>query len=92
MLIDFNQAAESNERVESLLRTACVELGLSASIAGRPITGDAVKKLTVPNTLSQSWYFGRAVHLPRPEKMDLIRAIFDTQLQAGCSTAVKLSV
>jgi DUF917 family protein len=69
------QAAESNEKVESLLRTTCIELGLAAAIAGRPITGDVVKKLTVPNTLSQAWYLGRAVHLARREKTDLINAI-----------------
>jgi DUF917 family protein len=61
--------------VEVLLRTTCVELGLAAAIAGRPITGDVVKKLTVPNTLSQSWYLGRAVHLARRKKTDLIKAI-----------------
>ena len=52
------QAVESNEKVKKLLRTTCVELGLSASIAGCSINGEALKKLTVPNTLSQVWYLG----------------------------------
>ena len=73
--------------MEVLLRTTCVELGLAAAIAGCPITGDAVKKLTVPNTLSQSWYLGRAVHLARREKTDLIKAIVRVMaLVAQCLT------
>ena len=37
-----------------------------------------MKKFTVPNTISQAWYLGRAVHLARRSKTDLIRAIFGT--------------
>jgi DUF917 family protein len=74
----MQQAAESNDKGEGLLRTTCVELGLSASIAGRPITGDAVKKLAVPNTLLQAWYLGRGAHLAKRKKTDLVNAIFDT--------------
>ena len=61
--------------MEVLLQTTCVELGLAAAIAGCLITGDAVKELAVPNTLSQSWYLGRAVHLAMREQTDLIKAI-----------------
>ncbi len=50
-------------------------MGLSASIAGCPMKGEAVKRLTVPNTLSQAWYLGQAVHLARNQKTDFIKAI-----------------
>ncbi|KAI9730556.1 MAG: hypothetical protein M1834_005797 [Cirrosporium novae-zelandiae] len=69
--------AESNARVESMLRTTAVELGLMAGVTERPLMGEAVKKYIVPNTLSQSWYLGRAIHLARRIKTDLIKAIFD---------------
>ncbi|KAG0647259.1 Acetophenone carboxylase 70 kDa subunit [Hyphodiscus hymeniophilus] len=76
--ISIVMSGESNAKVEGLMRTTCVELGLSASMAGCLINGAEVKKITVPNTLSQSWHLGRAVHLARREKTDLIKAIFDT--------------
>lgn len=69
------KTAESNKRTESLIRTTCIELGNATGTAGRPLDGDTVKTLTVPNTLSQAWYLGRAVHLARQTKVDFIEAI-----------------
>ncbi|KIX98979.1 uncharacterized protein Z520_05440 [Fonsecaea multimorphosa CBS 102226] len=68
-------AAESNKRVESLIRTTCIEMGNSTAAAGRPLSGKAIKDYAVPNTVSQSWYLGRAVHLARESKIDFIEAI-----------------
>ena len=68
--------AESNSRVETMLRTTCVELGLKAAVAATPLTGDVIKRYVIPNTVSQSWYLGRAVHLARKTKADLIESIF----------------
>ncbi|KKY16689.1 putative hydantoinase oxoprolinase [Phaeomoniella chlamydospora] len=67
--------AESNSRIETMLRTTCVELGIQAASAAIPLTGDVIKKYVVPNTVSQSWYLGRAIHLARRAKVDLIESI-----------------
>ncbi|KAI1627488.1 hypothetical protein EDD37DRAFT_263103 [Exophiala viscosa] len=67
--------AESNKRTEALIRNTCIELGNSTGTAGRPLDGETVKKYTVPNTISQAWYLGRAVHLARQTKVDFIEAI-----------------
>ena len=69
------QTAESNKRVESLIRNTCIELGNSTAAAARPLPGDVIKKYSVPNTVSQAWYLGRAVHLARQSKLDFIEAI-----------------
>ncbi|GKZ85104.1 hypothetical protein AnigIFM56816_010868 [Aspergillus niger] len=70
--------AESNRRVEELLRCQCVNLGISTAVAAVPLTFDIVKKYCVPNTVSQAWYLGRAIHRARRSKTDIIKAIFET--------------
>lgn len=70
--------ADSPIRVERLLRTTAVELGLGCAVCARPLPGDAIKKYGVPNTISQAWYLGRAVHLARGNKSSLTDAIFAT--------------
>jgi DUF917 family protein len=61
--------------VEGIIRTACIELGNSTATAGRPLTGDIIKQYSIPNTVSQAWFLGRAVHLAREQKIDFIEAI-----------------
>ncbi|GLA02093.1 hypothetical protein AnigIFM60653_001389 [Aspergillus niger] len=70
--------AESNRRVEELLRCQCVNLGISTAVAAVPLTFDIVKKYCIPNTVSQAWYLGRAIHRARRSKTDIIKAIFET--------------
>ncbi|GKZ32180.1 hypothetical protein AbraIFM66950_001360 [Aspergillus brasiliensis] len=70
--------AESNRRVEELLRCQCVNLGISTAVAAVPLTFDIVKKYCIPNTVSQAWYLGRAIHRARRSKTDIIEAIFET--------------
>ncbi|KAF9891406.1 hypothetical protein FE257_004262 [Aspergillus nanangensis] len=70
--------AENNRRVETMLRSQCVDLGLMIGVSSAPLTGEAVKKYVVPNTISQSWYIGRAVYHARRSKSNMIKAIFDT--------------
>ncbi|KAJ5123104.1 hypothetical protein N7448_009201 [Penicillium atrosanguineum] len=70
--------AESNRRVETMLRSQCVDLGLSIAVACTPLPGKSIKRYAVPNTVSQSWYIGRAVHKARYSKTNIIDAIFDT--------------
>ncbi|OIW25709.1 DUF917-domain-containing protein [Coniochaeta ligniaria NRRL 30616] len=69
--------ADSPTRVEGLLRTAAVELGLGCAACARPLEASIIKQYAVPNTISQSWYLGRAVHLARRSKTNLTEAIFD---------------
>lgn len=68
-------SAESNGKVESLLRTACIEMGNATAVAGRPLTGDVIRDFAVPNTLSLAYFLGHAVHLARETKLDFIKAI-----------------
>ncbi|KIX01624.1 uncharacterized protein Z518_09350 [Rhinocladiella mackenziei CBS 650.93] len=68
-------AAETNTRVESMVRNTCIELGNATAVAARPLTGDIIQKYSVPNTISQAWYLGRAVLLARQSKLDFIEAI-----------------
>ena len=73
----FAMVAESYRKVEGIIRTACIELGNATATAGRPLTADVMKKYAIPNTVSQAWFLGRAVHLARKEKIDFIDAIAD---------------
>ncbi|WEW57074.1 hypothetical protein PRK78_002534 [Emydomyces testavorans] len=71
-------SAISNAKVETMLRSICVELGLKVSVSPTPLPGDVIKKYAIPNTVSQAWYLGRAIHMARRSKSDVIKAIFDT--------------
>ncbi|KAL5356246.1 hypothetical protein BJX96DRAFT_186202 [Aspergillus floccosus] len=69
--------AQSTRRIETMMRVLCEDLGSQAGVSSAPFSGDVIKKYTVPNTISQSWYIGRAIHFARQSKKDLIQAIFD---------------
>ncbi|KAM0552639.1 hypothetical protein ACHAPJ_007736 [Fusarium lateritium] len=64
-------------RLESLLRTAVIELGLGCAVCANPLPGSVIKSHGVPNTVSQAWYLGRAVHNARRNKTSYVDAIFD---------------
>ncbi|RAO71448.1 uncharacterized protein BHQ10_007460 [Talaromyces amestolkiae] len=70
--------AESNTRVEGMLRSQCVNLGLKAAVAAVPLSCDIIKEYCIPNTVSQAWYIGRAVHQARRSKTDIVKSIFAT--------------
>ncbi|KAK5957418.1 hypothetical protein OHC33_001792 [Knufia fluminis] len=69
--------AENNTKLEGMLRTTCVELGNAVGVTGKPLSGKVMKDFAIPNTLSQAWFLGRAVHLARQQKIDFIQAIGD---------------
>ncbi|GES60485.1 hydantoinase/oxoprolinase [Aspergillus terreus] len=69
--------AQSTRRIETMIRVLCEDLGSQAGASSAPFSGDVIKQYTVPNTISQSWYIGRAIHSARQSKKDLIQAIFD---------------
>ncbi|KAI1926920.1 hypothetical protein LOZ64_000052 [Ophidiomyces ophidiicola] len=71
-------SATSNAKVETMLRATCIELGLKTAVSARPLPGSAIKEYAIPNTVSQSWYLGRAVHMARRAKTDVTEAIFAT--------------
>ncbi|GKU08117.1 hydantoin utilization protein a [Fusarium langsethiae] len=64
-------------RLESLLRTTTIELGLGCAVCANPLPGSVIKSHGVPNTVSQAWYLGRAVHNARRKKTSYVDAIFD---------------
>ncbi|KAK7417608.1 hypothetical protein QQX98_004429 [Neonectria punicea] len=68
---------DSPVRLERILRTTAIELGLGCAVCANPLPGSAVKSHGVPNTLSLAWYLGRAVHLARRKKTSYVDAIFD---------------
>ncbi|OKL60014.1 hypothetical protein UA08_04890 [Talaromyces atroroseus] len=70
--------AESNARVEGMLRSQCVNLGLKAAVAAVPLSCNIIKQYCIPNTVSQAWYIGRAVHQARRNKNNIVNSIFNT--------------
>ncbi|GFF54200.1 hypothetical protein IFM58399_09767 [Aspergillus lentulus] len=69
--------ADSPVRLEKLLRTAAIQLGLACAVCANPLPASAIKSHAVPNTLSLAWYLGRAVHLARRSKVNYVDAIFN---------------
>ncbi|KAI9041760.1 DUF917 domain-containing protein [Aspergillus affinis] len=67
--------ADSATRVEDVLRVTATEVDSGCAVCARPLTGDIIRKYAVPNTASQAWYLGRAVHLARKNKSKPIDAI-----------------
>ncbi|KAG5963396.1 hypothetical protein E4U58_003563 [Claviceps cyperi] len=70
-------SADSSVRLEACLRTAAIELGLSCATSTNPVSGKMAKTVAVTNTISQSWYLGRAVHMARRSKTSYTDAILD---------------
>ena len=58
-----------------MIRTACIELGNATGAAAAPFSGKMIKDYAVPNTVSQAWFLGKAVHIARQTKVDFIKAI-----------------
>ncbi|KAL4874959.1 hypothetical protein BJY04DRAFT_172168 [Aspergillus karnatakaensis] len=67
---------DTPQRLESILRTTAIELGLACAVCANPLPGSAIKAHGVPNTISQAWYLGRAVHMAQRQKINLVDAIF----------------
>lgn len=58
-----------------MMRSTCIELGLSTSAVAAPLKGSAIKNFAIPNTISQGWYLGRAVHIANLTKTSFTDAI-----------------
>ncbi|KAG5974345.1 hypothetical protein E4U55_008229, partial [Claviceps digitariae] len=68
-------STDTDVRLEACCRTAAIELGLSCASSSNPISGKMAKTTAITNTISQSWYLGRAVYLARRSKMSYADAI-----------------
>ncbi|KAI5456584.1 hypothetical protein BGZ63DRAFT_434639 [Mariannaea sp. PMI_226] len=71
------RSTDSPTRLESILRTTAIELGLGCAVCACPLPGSVIKSHCIPNTVSLAWYLGRAVHLARRNKSSYIDAIFN---------------
>lgn len=58
-----------------MLRSLCTDLGLKIAFSCAPLAGDVIKRYAIPNTVSQAWYIGRAIHQARKSKKNIIQAI-----------------
>ncbi|RFU82036.1 hypothetical protein TARUN_115 [Trichoderma arundinaceum] len=74
--VNVVMSTDTPERLETILRTTAIELGLSCAACATPLPGSTVKQYGIPNTLSQTWYLGRAIHQARRRKTSYIDAIF----------------
>lgn len=62
-----------------MLRSQCIDLGLKVAVSPTPLTGDVIRRYAIPNTISQAWYIGRAIHQARKSKSNIIEAIVSTR-------------
>lgn len=60
-------AAESNRRVEKLLRTACTVLGSKAGVSMAPLRASQCRSYGIQRSVSQAWRIGRAVAQSRAQ-------------------------
>ncbi|KAM0454186.1 hypothetical protein ACHAPV_008654 [Trichoderma viride] len=74
--VNVVMSTDSPERLETMLRTSAIELGLSCAACSAPLPGSVVKEYGIPNSLSLTWYLGRAIHQARRRKTSYIDAIF----------------
>ncbi|KAM0261429.1 hypothetical protein ACHAQJ_002282 [Trichoderma viride] len=74
--VNVVMSTDTPERLETILRTTAIELGLSCAACATPLSGAIVKQYGIPNTLSQTWYLGRAIHQARRRKTSFVDAIF----------------
>ncbi|PON23479.1 hypothetical protein TGAM01_v207713 [Trichoderma gamsii] len=74
--VNVVMSTDSPERLETMLRTQAIELGLSCAACSAPLSGSVVKEYGIPNSLSLTWYLGRAIHQARRRKTSYIDAIF----------------
>ena len=69
------RGATSPKSVENLCRAATTTMGSSAAFVPAPLSGAAVKEITVPNCYSQAWRLGRTVLAARAAQQDPVQAV-----------------
>lgn len=66
---------ESSQRFESIIRTTCVELGLSIGMGLAPVSKEVIEKYCCTGTVSFAWFIGREIMLARQKKTCVVQAL-----------------
>ncbi|KAF7558031.1 hypothetical protein G7046_g5923 [Stylonectria norvegica] len=66
---------EDIHRFESIIRAACVELGLYTALSLAPLSKSAVEEYCCLGGLSFAWFMGRAICVARKRKEDVAQAL-----------------
>jgi DUF917 family protein len=66
---------EDSHRFESIIRSACVELGLYTALSLAPLSRSVVDRTCCLGGLSFAWFMGRAICLSRQRKEDPTKAL-----------------
>jgi DUF917 family protein len=64
--------------LERFARNAAVQMGAGAGFATPPMPGEFVRRVAVPNTLSQALDVGRAILSAREKKQDVVSRLVDS--------------
>lgn len=70
---------EDSHRFESIIRSACVELGLYTALSLAPLSRTVVDRTCCLGGLSFAWFMGRAVCLSRQRKEDPTKALVSAE-------------
>lgn len=73
--VEIIARVEDTHRFESIVRTACVELGLYTALSLAPLARSTVDRYCCLGGLSLAWFMGRAICLARKRKDDVIRTL-----------------
>ncbi|KAM0185105.1 hypothetical protein ACHAPI_012300 [Fusarium lateritium] len=65
---------DSPARLERIIRAGCIELGLSCAFAAS-VSSHNFKLYSCHQTLSQSWYIGRAILTARQQKRHIVKSL-----------------
>lgn len=68
-------SVEDSHRFESIIRSACVELGLYTALSLAPLQKEVVENYCCLGSLSFAWFMGREMCLARQRKQDVIQAL-----------------
>lgn len=66
---------EDSHRFESVIRSACVELGLYTALSLAPLSKKVVEDYCCLGGLSLAWFMGRAICLARQRKLDVVKSL-----------------
>lgn len=69
--------ATSANQLEEIMRAATITMGCSAMMCTAPMTGDFVKRYTIPKTVTQAWTLGNAVNTAVENNSNPVDAILE---------------
>ena len=68
-------SVEDSHRFESIIRSACIELGLYTALSLAPLQKETVERYCCLGSLSFAWFMGREICLARQRKQDVVQAL-----------------